>query len=72
MTMPKKKNRTKIIILIWILMLSVNKNTAYAQKENTDRADSTVSQVIVDVQGINGDVSRWVDLVKRLIFILIW
>jgi outer membrane protein insertion porin family len=69
MTMPKKKNWTKIIILIWILMLSVNKNTAYAQKEKTDRPDPIVSQVIVDVQGINGDVSRWVDLVKNLIFI---
>ena len=33
------------------------------------RPDLIVSRVIVDVQGIKGDVSRWVDLVKNLIFI---
>ena len=69
MTMSKKKNWIKIIILLWILMLSVNKNSAYAQKEKEDGPTPMVSRVIVDVQGINGDVSRWVDLVKTLIFI---
>lgn len=49
--------------------MCIAKNTAYAQKEKSDRPDPIVSQVIVDVQGINGDVSRWVDLVKNLIFI---
>jgi len=69
MTMPKKKNWIKIIILLWILMLSVNKNTAYAQKEKEDEPGIIVSRVIVDVQGIRGDVTRWVDLVKDLMFI---
>ena len=69
MTMSKKKNWIKIIILFWILMLSVNKNSTYAQKEKEDGPTPMVSRVIVDVQGINGDVSRWVDLVKTLIFI---
>ena len=31
--------------------------------------DPMVSRVIVDVRGIKGDVTRWVDLVKDLIFI---
>jgi outer membrane protein insertion porin family len=50
-------------------MMSVAKNTAYAQSENADMPAPIVSRVIVDVQGINGDVSRWVDLVENLIFI---
>ena len=49
--------------------MCVAKNTAYAQKEKADRTDPIVSRVIVDVQGINGSVGRWVDLVKSLIFI---
>jgi outer membrane protein insertion porin family len=50
-------------------MLSINKNTAYAQKENADRPDPIVSRVVVEVQGINGNRSRWIDLVKNLIVI---
>jgi len=69
MAKPKQKDWIKIAILLWILMMCIAKNTAYAQKEKADRPDPIVSQVIVDVQGVNGDVSRWVDLVKNLIFI---
>jgi outer membrane protein insertion porin family len=69
MAKPKQKDWIKIAILLWILMMCVAKNTAYAQKEKADRPDPIISQVIVDVQGIKGDVSRWVDLVKNLIFI---
>jgi outer membrane protein insertion porin family len=69
MTKWKQKGWIKIALWLWILMMCIAKNTAYAQKEKSDRPDPIVSQVIVDVQGINGDVSRWVDLVKNLIFI---
>ena len=50
-------------------MMCIAKNTAYAQKEKEDETGPIVSQVVVDVQGINGDVTRWVDLAKNLIFI---
>ena len=69
MTKWKQKDWIKITLWLWILMMCIAKNTAYAQKEKSDRPDPIVSQVVVDVQGINGDVSRWVDLVKNLIFI---
>jgi len=69
MTKWKQKDWIKITLWLWILMMCIAKNTAYAQKEKSDRPDPIVSQVIVDVQGINGDVSQWVDLVKNLIFI---
>ena len=69
MTKWKQKDWIKITLWLWILMMCIAKNIAYAQKEKSDRPDPIVSQVIVDVQGINGDVSRWVDLVKNLIFI---
>jgi len=48
-------------------MMAIAKETTYAKEETTDRP--IVSQVIVDVQGIKGDVDPWVDLVKKLIFI---
>ena len=69
MAKPKQKYWIKIAVWLWILMMCIAKNTAYAQKEKADRPDPIVSKVIVDVQGINGDVSQWVDLVKNLIFI---
>jgi len=50
-------------------MISIIKDTAYAQQEKADEPGLIVSRVIVDVQGIKGDVGRWVDLVKNLIFI---
>ena len=49
--------------------MSVVKNPAHAQKEREDIPGPIISQVVVEVQGMNGDVGRWVDLVKRLIFI---
>jgi outer membrane protein insertion porin family len=69
MTNRKQKYWIKIAVWLWILVMCVAKNTAYAQKEKADRTDPIVSRVIVDVQGINGEVGRWVDLVKNLIFI---
>ena len=69
MTKWKQKDWIKITLWLWILMMCIAKNTAYAQKEKSDRPDPIVSQVVVDVQGINGDVSRWVYLAKNLIFI---
>ena len=50
-------------------MMCIAKNPAYAQKEKADELMPIVSRVIVDVQGIKGDVGQWVDLVKKLIFI---
>jgi len=69
MTNRKQKDWIKIAVWLWIIMMCFAKNTAYAQKEKADRTDPIVSRVIVDVQGINGEVGRWVDLVKSLIFI---
>ena len=54
---------------MWILMWSVAKNVAYAQQEKPDGPGPMVSQIIVDVQGIKGDASPWVEVVKHLIFI---
>jgi len=50
-------------------MMCIAKDVAYSQKEKAEEPGPIVSRVIVDVQGIKGDVSRWVDLVKNLIFI---
>ncbi|OEU63408.1 MAG: outer membrane protein assembly factor BamA, partial [Desulfobacterales bacterium S5133MH16] len=41
----------------------------YAQKERNDEPGPIVSRIIIDVQGIKGDASPWVNRVKRLIFI---
>jgi outer membrane protein insertion porin family len=69
MTKPKQKDWIKITVLLWILMMPIAKDAVYAQQEKADEPGPIVSRVIVDVQGIKGDVSRWVDLVKNLIFI---
>jgi outer membrane protein insertion porin family len=65
----ERKGWIKIVLLLWILLVGIAKDAAFAQKERIDQAGSVVSRIIVDVQGIKGDVSRWVDLVKKLIFI---
>ncbi|MEJ2656645.1 MAG: POTRA domain-containing protein [Desulfobacterales bacterium] len=65
----KRKEQIKIFVLLWILIISVANKAAYAQTEKSGRNEPIVSQVIVDVQGIKGDVSPWVDVVKQLIFI---
>ena len=49
--------------------MSIAKDAAYAQQEKADEPGPIVSRVIVDVQGIKGDVGRWVNLVKNLIFV---
>jgi outer membrane protein insertion porin family len=69
MTKWEQKDWIKIILSLWILLVLVAKDIAYAQQEKADRPDPIVSRVIVDVQGIKGDENRWVDLVKNLIFI---
>lgn len=51
-------------------MVCFAQNAAYAQKERKDEpGPPIVSRIIIDVQGIKGDASPWVDRVKRLIFI---
>jgi outer membrane protein insertion porin family len=69
MTKWEQKDWIKIILSLWIILVGIAKDAAYAQKEKADEHRPIVSKVVVDVQGINGDVSRWVDLVKNLIFI---
>ncbi len=65
----QRRDRIKIIVLLWILMIPIAQNAAYAQTKKPDGSETMVSQVIVEVQGIKGDVSPWVDVVKHLVFI---
>ena len=58
-----------LVAVLWLPMLSVDPNIAYAQQEKANESGPIVSQVIVDVQETKGDVGRWVDLVKNIIFI---
>ena len=69
MTKQKQKDWIKITVLLWILLVGIAKDAAFAQKERIDQPGPVVSRIIVDVQGIKGDENRWVDLVKNLIFI---
>jgi len=69
MTKWEQKDWIKIVLLLWILLVGIAKDAAFAQKERIDQPGSVVSRIVVDVQGTKGDVSRWVDLVKKLIFI---
>jgi outer membrane protein insertion porin family len=50
-------------------MVCLPRGAAYAQKERNDEPGPIVSRIIIDVQGIKGDASPWVNRVKRLIFI---
>jgi len=50
-------------------MICFVKDAAFAQKKKIDESGPMVSRITVDVQGIKGDVGRWVDLTKNLIFI---
>ena len=45
------------------------KDTAYAENAEKEKPGPVVSRIIIDVQGMKGDVSPWVDLAKNLIFI---
>ena len=69
MTYLKQKDGIKISALLWILMVCFVKDPAYAQSTGNDEPGPIVSRIIVDVQGMKGDVSPWVDLAKNLIFI---
>jgi outer membrane protein insertion porin family len=69
MTQRTQKDWIKITALLWILMICFVKDAASAQKKKTDESGPMVSRITVDVQGIKGDVGRWVDLTKNLIFI---
>jgi outer membrane protein insertion porin family len=69
MTRRRPKDRIKIIVFLWILLIPIAENPAYAQTKKAEGSRPMVSQVLVDVQGIKGDVRPWVDVVKHLIFI---
>ena len=70
MTTCKQKKWIKISAVLWILMVCFAQDAAYALKQKKDEpGPPIVSRIIIDVQGIKGDASPWVDQVKRLIFI---
>jgi outer membrane protein insertion porin family len=69
MTAWWSKDRIKIMVFLWILMILAAESPCYAQTQKAEGSQPVVSQVAVDVQGIKGDVSPWVDVVKHLIFI---
>jgi outer membrane protein insertion porin family len=54
---------------MWILLVGFVENAASFPKERIDERGPMVSKIVVDVQGIKGDVTPWVDLAKNLIFI---
>jgi len=54
---------------MWILVVCFAGNAASFQQESTDEPGPMVSKIVVDVQGIKGDVTPWADLAKNLIFI---
>jgi len=69
MTRRRPKDRMTIIVFLWILLIPIAENPGFAQTKKADGSRPMVSQVLVDVQGIKGDVRPWVDVVKHLIFI---
>jgi outer membrane protein insertion porin family len=70
MTKCKCKDRIKKTAVVWMIMVCVAQHFAYAQEQRKDEPGSPmVSRIMIHVQGIKGDVSPWVDRVKRLIFI---
>jgi outer membrane protein insertion porin family len=69
MARRRAKDRINIILFLWILIIPVAENPAYAQMKKTIGSHPIVSQIFVKVQGIKGDASPWVDVVKGLIFI---
>ena len=68
-TRRQPKDRIKIIVFLWILMIPLAKSSAFAQTKKADGSRPMVSQVIVKVQGIKGEARPWIDVVKHLIFI---
>ena len=69
MTQRIFKYSKRIIAWMWILLVCFAGNAQSVQKERIDETGPMVSKIVVDVQGIRGDVSPWADLVKNLIFI---
>ena len=69
MTQRRRKDWIKIAAWMWILLACFAGNAPSFQKERTNEPGPMVSKIIVDVQGIRGDVSPWADLAKNLIFI---
>jgi outer membrane protein insertion porin family len=70
MTGYKSNNWVKKTAVLWLILVCVAQNPAYARKEITDEPGSPIiSRIIIDVQGIKGDTSPWVDRVKHLIFV---
>ena len=69
MTRFQPKDRIKIIIFLWILIILFPPDPVNAQKENPHGTEPVVSKIVVDVYGIKGDVHPWVGVVKHLIFI---
>ena len=69
MTRSQPDGRIKIIVFLWILMILFTRDPAVAQKEKPNERGSMVSEIVIDVKGIKGDVSPWVDAVNHLIFI---
>ncbi len=69
MAKRNQKDWIKITVFLWILLAGMAKGGAFAQKEGIDQPGPVVSNIAVDVRGIKGDASRWVHLVKKLIFI---
>ncbi|MGD2150831.1 MAG: outer membrane protein assembly factor BamA [Desulfobacterales bacterium] len=69
MTRFKEKDWIKITAVLWILMACVAKDPVYAESMGKDESGPIVSRIIIHVEGIKGDVSPWVDLAKKLIFI---
>ena len=69
MTQRTQINRIKITAWMWILVVCFAGNAASFQKQKTDEPGPMVSKIVVDVQGMKGDVTPWADLAKNLIFI---
>ena len=70
MTKCKLKYWIKKTAVLWMIMVWFANAPAYAQNRTEDNPGSPmVSRIVIHVQGIKGDVSPWVDRVKRLIFI---
>ena len=69
MTRFQPQGRINIIVFLCISMILFTRYPADAQKEKPNERGPMVSKIVIDVQGIKGDVSPWVDVVNHLIFI---
>ncbi|MGA7145163.1 MAG: outer membrane protein assembly factor BamA [Desulfobacterales bacterium] len=69
MTRPQLKVKITIAVILWMLIFLFVQDAANAKREKPDGSEPIVSKIIVDVQGINGDVRPWAGVVNHLIFI---